>query len=73
MKKAAEQKPWFKWIPAVATDVMTTWKRHGFVPPSEDPKYQRKWAEWKARFADAEAAEQQPPKMAAVATLRRAR
>ena len=25
------------------TDVMETWKRFGFIPPSENPEYIRKW------------------------------
>jgi hypothetical protein len=25
------------------TNVMNTWKRFGFVPPSENPEYIRKW------------------------------
>lgn len=27
--------PAFKWNPAVATDVQATWRRFGWVPPSE--------------------------------------
>lgn len=28
----------------VATDVARTWRRYGWVPPSELPEYQAKWA-----------------------------
>lgn len=31
------------WTAGVATDVQRTWRRHGWVPPSELPEYQRKW------------------------------
>lgn len=27
--------PAFKWNPAVATDVQATWRKYGWVPPSE--------------------------------------
>ena len=43
--------PWFKWVPAEATDVAATWRAHGWVPPSEDPRYVAKWAEWKRKLA----------------------
>lgn len=29
------------------TNVMETWKRFGFIPPSENPLYQRKWTVYK--------------------------
>lgn len=29
---------------AAATDVQRTWRKHGWVPPSEQPEYQAKWA-----------------------------
>jgi hypothetical protein len=28
---------------SAATDVATTWRKHGWVPPSELPEYRRKW------------------------------
>jgi hypothetical protein len=28
---------------SAATDVMSTWRKHGWVPPSELPKYRTKW------------------------------
>jgi hypothetical protein len=36
-----------QYTPADKTDVMTTWKRFGFIPPSEDANYQRKWTLYK--------------------------
>lgn len=32
------------YVQGVATDVTQTWRRHGWVPPSELPEYQAKWA-----------------------------
>lgn len=32
------------YIPAASTDVMATWRRHGYTPPSEQPEYQDKWS-----------------------------
>lgn len=31
------------YVPAAATDIVATWRRHGYVPPSELPEYQEKW------------------------------
>jgi hypothetical protein len=33
---------------AAATDVLQTFRRFGWVPPSEDPAYHEKWAKFKA-------------------------
>lgn len=35
------------YVLGVATDVTQTWRRHGWVPPSELPEYQAKWAKAK--------------------------
>ena len=41
----------FVYTPA-STDVSIRWRQlHGYVPPSEDPVYQRKWAEFRALAA----------------------
>lgn len=32
------------YVSGVATDVTQTWRRHGWVPPSELPEYHAKWA-----------------------------
>lgn len=29
---------------SAATDITRTWRRYGWVPPSELPEYQAKWA-----------------------------
>ena len=31
------------YTPATATDIAQTWRKHGYVPPSELPAYQEKW------------------------------
>ena len=36
------------YVPAAETDVLATLKRLGFVPPSELPEYQEKWAYYKS-------------------------
>jgi hypothetical protein len=36
------------YVPAAATDVLATFKRLGFVPPSEIKEYQDKWAYYKS-------------------------
>ena len=33
-----------RYIPAAKTNVALTLAKHGFVPPSFDPRYQEKWA-----------------------------
>lgn len=35
-----EHKPY---TPAAKTNVVATWRRFGFIPPSEDLVYQEKW------------------------------
>ena len=32
------------YVLGVATDVQKTWRRYGWVPPSELPEYHEKWA-----------------------------
>lgn len=32
------------YVTGVATDVQKTWRRYGWVPPSELPQYHEKWA-----------------------------
>jgi len=36
------------YTPAAATDVLATFKRLGFVPPSEIKEYQDKWSYYKS-------------------------
>jgi hypothetical protein len=36
------------YVPAVKTDVLATFKRLGFVPPSDLLEYQEKWAYYKS-------------------------
>ena len=36
------------YVPAAATDVLATFKRLGFVPPSEIKEYQDKWSYYKS-------------------------
>jgi hypothetical protein len=31
------------YVPSSATDVMATWRKYGYVPPSELPLYQERW------------------------------
>lgn len=31
------------YTPASGTDIVATWRKHGYVPPSELPAYQAKW------------------------------
>lgn len=32
-----------KYIPSAKTNVLETFKKLGFAPPSEDPRFQEKW------------------------------
>jgi len=36
------------YTPAVATDILLTFKRHGWVPPSEQKVYLDKWVYYKS-------------------------
>lgn len=36
--------PEFVWTPPVNTNVQDTWKRHGWVPPSEQKKQEKEAA-----------------------------
>ena len=40
-----------KYIPSNKTNVLETFKRLGFEPPGEDPRYQAKWRRY--RFSNA--------------------
>lgn len=31
------------YTPSSATDILSTWRRYGYVPPSEQEEYQAKW------------------------------
>jgi hypothetical protein len=33
-----------QYVPAAKTNILLTLMRHGFEPPSTDPRYQKKWA-----------------------------
>ena len=33
-----------RYIPAAKTNIALTLAKHGFTPPSTDPRYQEKWA-----------------------------
>lgn len=36
------------YIPAVKTNILETFRRHGWTPPSEDPAIQAKWSYFKS-------------------------
>jgi hypothetical protein len=36
-----------QYVPAAKTNVLETFKRLGWVPPSESPKIQKKWANYR--------------------------
>lgn len=36
------------YTPAVRTDVLALFRRHGWIPPSEDPETLAKWAYYKS-------------------------
>jgi|AntAceMinimDraft_13_1070369.scaffolds.fasta_scaffold219454_1 hypothetical protein len=36
------------YTPAVKTDVMKTWLKHGFKKPTQSPEYQAKWNYYKS-------------------------
>ena len=31
------------YTPSSGTDIMATWRKYGYVPPTELPEYQAKW------------------------------
>lgn len=33
------------------TDITVRWKKMGWIPPSEDPKYKKKWADFRKLLA----------------------
>jgi len=33
------------------TDITVRWRRMGWVPPSEDPKFRKKWADFRKLLA----------------------
>ncbi len=33
------------------TDITIRWKANGWIPPTEDPMFQRKWAEFRSKTA----------------------
>lgn len=33
------------------TDITIRWKANGWVPPTEDPSFQKKWAEFRSKTA----------------------
>ena len=48
------------YIPAAGTDVLATFRRLGWTPPSEDPATQTKWQYYKALSQLSEEATQEP-------------
>jgi len=45
---------------AASTNVLETWRRHGFVPPSEIEEYKQKWLAFRSLPLRVEAAERTP-------------
>lgn len=37
----------FVWTPAVKTNIVNTWRKHGWTPPSEQLEYVNKWKSFK--------------------------
>jgi hypothetical protein len=37
----------FKYVPAAKTNILETLKRLGWIPPSEDKRFQEKWNTYK--------------------------
>lgn len=33
------------------TDITIRWRKMGWIPPTEDPKYQKKWADFRMQCA----------------------
>ena len=41
----------FKYTPAAKTNIMETLRKMGFEPPSEDKRFQEKWARYRNALA----------------------
>lgn len=39
----------FRWVSSAATDVLATFRRHGWTPPSEQAVYRQKWQQYQQR------------------------
>jgi hypothetical protein len=48
--KDVYMKPDYIWT-AAGTNIEVRFRKLGWVPPSEDPKYIKKWADWRALLA----------------------